>query len=385
MSIRYLKKISTVFIFSILFIYVIDFFITRDQNLSDRLSLGSSIHIRFLIWQQAFQAFKAHPFLGWGQEGFTYATKYYLPKLWVEPLHDRTHNIILELLTTAGLIGLISYLVIFKRLLEVLFNKINSNFHQHQKAFLFGGLVFYCVNNQFVFDNITSYFLLFSAIGFTYFIESHEQPIAIVSNNLNSLPRNNILKMLFLGSWVSMISAWIYFSNIQNIQINMNLLKTVRSAPLFYYDQNGQFKLILEDILEKNSFGHSEAVEQMMLLAERAATEQPDGVYKNYIYNLADLEIKKEIASDPQRTYFIHSSGDFYLSFGKLDEAEKMYIMASEQSPMNQHILISIGKVNIAQKKYRRALEFFKKAFELDPSFKEAQENYENALKLNNL
>lgn len=73
---------------------------------------GETINTRFALWQQAIEAWKERPILGWGPENFSIAfEKYYNPihKVWF----DRAHNIFFDYLVFAGILGLLSLVGIF--------------------------------------------------------------------------------------------------------------------------------------------------------------------------------------------------------------------------------------------------------------------------------
>ncbi|MBC7421449.1 MAG: O-antigen ligase family protein [Bdellovibrio sp.] len=374
-----LKKLVTVTFTSFLIVTALNFYVSQNQDLMDRLASSSfedaSAHERLLIWKQTFEAIKERPVLGWGQESFAYMAKYYLPGLWKQPGQDRAHNIILELLTTCGVVGLVSYAIFFIFLFTVLFKKSSLDLFPDQKAFLFGGLVFYLINNLFVFDNITSYILFFSAAAFINFIYI-QQKLDIISTKEKF---NKVLSYSFICISVT-LATYSVCQSIENIRINISLKRAANSPNLFFVRLDGSLKLIIENILETKFFAHSEAVEQTMLLAMRAATQQADPKVRQYIFKVADAAIKKEILDDPGKTYFLYYSGDFYLKYGLVNQAEANYIEALRQSPNNQHTLIALGKLNASKNDYVKALSFFKKAAQLDPSFPEAQEIYANSL-----
>ena len=68
-----------------------------------------------MIWNISWQGVKERPILGWGQDNFSFVfTKYYNPQMYAqEPWFDRSHNVFLDWLVAAGVVGLIAYLYLF--------------------------------------------------------------------------------------------------------------------------------------------------------------------------------------------------------------------------------------------------------------------------------
>jgi tetratricopeptide (TPR) repeat protein len=365
-----------VFISSALIIFITYSFTISSNNFSERLNSTSlaqgSISARFLIWKQVITAINERPWLGWGHENLIYMGKYYVPGLWFEPWQDRAHNIFLEVLSTSGFLGLVAYCAVVCCFLQIIFSRENRNSCQYQKAFLCGGSTFYLVNNLFIFDNITSFILLYGLLAFATF--THLE-IPSCNSSHKKLKEVSLLRFI-IPILLILIGGTSLIWNLYNVKLNIALQRIVNSTQLFYLDQNQKPKLFIEDFLERKFIGHTEAVEQLLLLAIRAAKEQTDMNAKEYIFNVAERAIKEELVSDPKKTYFIYYSGNFYLSFGKFELAEAQYIEALKQSPNNQHILMSLGNLYLNKKNYAQALPLLKKAAALDASFILAQKNY---------
>src|SRR3989338_3891668 len=132
----------------------------RDVSLQDRGNQS-----RFIIWNMAFEGFKERPVLGWGMENFNLVfNKYYDPRLYTqEPWFDRAHNVFLDWLIAAGILGLFSYLRIFVFSLSVLWKKRGTEF-----AVFTGLLGAYFFQNLFVFDQLISYIMFFAILAFIH-------------------------------------------------------------------------------------------------------------------------------------------------------------------------------------------------------------------------
>ena len=101
----------------------------------------------------AIKGFKERPILGWGQENFNIVfNKHYNPLMDQEQWFDRTHNIILDWLIAAGILGALSYLSLFVAVLVLIWRR--GTFTFVEKSILTGLFAAYFFHNMFVFDNL---------------------------------------------------------------------------------------------------------------------------------------------------------------------------------------------------------------------------------------
>ncbi|MFA5270101.1 MAG: O-antigen ligase family protein [Patescibacteria group bacterium] len=82
------------------------------QTIGRLFTLGSSFAARLVIWQVAWDAFKARPTFGYGLENARYAIAHFYRSglgdiSFSETIADRAHNIIFDQLLTNGVVGLI--------------------------------------------------------------------------------------------------------------------------------------------------------------------------------------------------------------------------------------------------------------------------------------
>src|SRR3990167_2624425 len=118
---------------------------------------------RYFVWPIALEGVKERPLLGWGQENFNYIfNEHYVPEMYrLEPWFDRAHNIFLDWAVAGGLLGLLSYLLLYVALLLSIWKK-NITFSHTEKSILTGLIAAYFFHNFFVFDHLISYILFFS-------------------------------------------------------------------------------------------------------------------------------------------------------------------------------------------------------------------------------
>lgn len=143
---------------------------------------------RMEIWRMAFDGFKERPFLGWGPENFTYAfdrhynIEHFHPKAegfgaW----YDRAHNVFLDYLVQAGLLGLLSFIGIFVvfywQLIKSTHNKQQTTNNKNRPSvishqllvgnmLLFATPIAYLIQGMVLFDILPTYISLFLFLAF---------------------------------------------------------------------------------------------------------------------------------------------------------------------------------------------------------------------------
>ncbi|MDO8667572.1 MAG: O-antigen ligase family protein [bacterium] len=131
---------------------------------------------RLISWKAAAQDFPSHPTLGSGYGNFAISfDKYFDPKFYsytpTETYFDRAHNNLVDLASTAGLLGLITYFLILSAAGYYLVkgkkqNKISVN----EFILLICLLVAYFIQNLAVFDSLVTYISLMLTLGYIYWL-----------------------------------------------------------------------------------------------------------------------------------------------------------------------------------------------------------------------
>jgi O-antigen ligase/tetratricopeptide (TPR) repeat protein len=133
---------------------------------------------RILVWQVGWQAFKARPVFGWGQENFINAfNQYFDPEIfkYEVAIFDRPHNKAVDVLVTTGLAGGLSYLAVFgtvawfllKKLYQGRLNRLGEDFELGTTIGLAALWLAYLVQNLVLFEMPTSAIQLFFCLAFS--------------------------------------------------------------------------------------------------------------------------------------------------------------------------------------------------------------------------
>ena len=376
-----LRKISYS-ILAIILVVVGGFISVRNTDFvqkSSVLSRFSSLSLseiktqgRYFVWPMAIEGFKEHPILGWGQENFNFVfNKNYDARMYSqEQWFDRTHDIFLDWLIAGGLLGLLSYLSMYVALLYYIWRR-NSALNLSEKAILTGLISAYIFHNIFVFDNLISYVMFFSLLGFIH-------SVSVERNNDSNFYKTTFSPDVvnYIVSPVVIIATLsvIYYVNVPAFFANRTLIKAMSPQSAGVVENLNLFK----KVFEYNSFGSTEAIEQLVqITAEKIynVAAIPDNI-KQQFYDLAKEKIEQKVAETPNDARYLVFIGSFYNRFSKYDDAIKYLERAVVESPNKPNIYAELGVSYLGKKDLNKMFENMKKSYDLAPESKEAQIMY---------
>jgi O-antigen ligase len=237
-------------------ILISGFFFVREQSwvhkvgfLSRLATISTSdntVKARFMNWGMAWEGVKERPILGWGQENYAIVfDKYYNPKMYAqEQWFDRVHNIVFDWLVAGGVLGLLSYVMLFVSALWCVWrsgsaaassaqvryraNKASAvrtaGFSLVEQSILTGLLAGYFFHNLFVFDNITSYVLFATVLAYIF------SRSALASNSPVLFQHGRIYySMMPIVAVLGVVLVWgtAWFVNGRGLAQNRALLKAI--------------------------------------------------------------------------------------------------------------------------------------------------------------
>lgn len=381
----------------ILFLLIITpgaFFIFRKASFiqhSPVLSRFSSIspterttQSRFIIWSMAWEGVKEHPFLGWGQENFNLVfNKYYDPRLWrQEPWFDRSHNIIFDWLSNAGIVGLLSYLSLFAISLRLLYGAYKKN-KVTQLTFITITVAFasYFFQNLFVFDNFNSYFIFFGFLSFIHFLDTQEEEFgAPVFKNQKGVESGQAMaRSLSIVSFVVLLMALgMYIINIRPLQQSTKIIESLHFA-----GRGAQPLDVLQSYkktLAYNAFGNAEAREQFLQYAsnivgvQQIPAKDRETIMREAVHEM-ELQTEKS-PNDIRYMLFLASVG--YSRLAQFDssyvlKAEEQFLKIIQLSPKKQQSYLGLIQLYINTGHADKALQYAKIVRDLDSTYPEGQ------------
>jgi len=353
-----------------IFILIAGFFVIKDTQFvrnNETLARFSDTSFekfktegRYFIWPMAVEGIKDRPILGYGHEGFQFVFDgKYNPDLYGhEPWFDRSHNIYLDWMIVGGILGLTSFLSIF--LLTFWKLRKTNNFSVIEKNILAGLLVAYLFQGIFIFDNLTSYILLFSVIAFIWSQSAEDSKIGY---NLISKFNNKNLKLAYSVTSLVLLVIFIYILNVKPLLANKNLLFAIHpnNSPEVRLDY-------FKKVFESDTFGSTEALYQLMRASMTLGSNPnvPNEIKSEYLA-LSEENIRKLTQKFSEAKLFLNS-GSFYNSINRPDEALKYLEKAKEFSPTRQDIYLEIGISYFSLGQTQKAIDNFNYAIELQPN-----------------
>lgn len=341
---------------------------------------------RFVVWEKAWKGFLERPLFGWGPENFNVVfNKFFNSCMFTvecgsEIWFDRAHNIILDRLVTTGIIGLLSYLLIFVAsilgLLKTYLGKKENIFSFLTMMVL---LIVYFFQNLFVFDMISSYAIFFLSLGFIYFLIEGErdfsfQPVKEQEKNslVNGLLKKDFSKYIVFSTVIVLSSLLLYFGNIQPADSAVNIVSLIVTSEglekvMEYYKEASD--TFMEKYEAREQFSQrlytfnfdttKEDMETVKSAFELAEEKMEEGMKKN------SLDFRTHLFS--ARLYF----SDYRVTqdLKKLDISEDLFKKAIELSPTNQQGYWYLADVKLVRGEQEEALRLFQKAVDLEPKF----------------
>ncbi|HUO56383.1 MAG TPA: O-antigen ligase family protein [Candidatus Paceibacterota bacterium] len=342
----------------------------KNIGFLDRLASISltddTVAARFLNMGIAWKGVQERPILGWGQENYAIVfDKYYDPRMYAqEEWFDRVHNIIFDWWIAGGTLGLLAYLSVFAATVWVLWRRNRGGaqaFTIAEKSLITGLLVGYFIHNLTVFDNVTSYILWGTLLGYVVWRVQQAQPgkplIKGELLNKSVLPLTAIATVLIAGGLVWLVNGNAYLENVTLLQA-LEPQQDVSTNLAFF-----------EKALGYNTYGNQEAREQLAQqtasIAPASSAEVPDSLKQQYFQEAIQQLILQEKVSplDARNPLFIGTVEDAY---GDYQDAATAFDQAHQLSPDKQSILYEIGLNDEALKENTQAEAVFKQAYELD-------------------
>jgi O-antigen ligase/tetratricopeptide (TPR) repeat protein len=384
-----------------------------------RISLSDGdAKARFLLWEIALEGIKERPVLGMGQENFIHLfNSNYKPKLYErETWFDRTHNIFLEWGVAGGIPGMFLYIAIFISSVAVLWRKKDLN--HYIKAVFSALLVAHAVQSFFVFENITSYIFFAVFVAFSVSVSTdYKSKEEVLQGPLFS---KETLKWFVVPAITLIVVFFTYQVHIKSLQSNQLIIKGMTgiqcSAQLgglpwgeqtrethgrirgstcsqflpdklrtAFYQEGNNFTReeiashslslatdIFEEAKNRSPVGRQETAEILSIQAMRAmGTAANQEVIGNLFSKAESLLIEANKISSESQVRPLVFLANFYSNVGKHDEAIKTLEEALLFAPNRQHLLILMGQKYQMKGEFEKAVDYFKKAHELEPSFKE--------------
>jgi tetratricopeptide (TPR) repeat protein len=333
---------------------------------------------RGYIWPVAVRGAFSSPkttLIGWGQENFNYIfNANYNPNMWSqEQWFDRAHSVYLDWLVAAGVVGLLVYLSLYVFALIYIWK---SSLTFAEKCVMTGLFVGYAIHNVFVFDNIASYMIFFTLLGFAHTL-SESRSIKFLEAS-DQKTENQIVVRDYIFAPVAVIAFVLifYFVNVRPIQANHRLIAGLVGCS----GSNTPSTVPFEKALALNQYvANQEIREQVMNCAANVLGSGLPQDLKQSFYNLALSQIDAQIKAAPNDARAYVLGGTFLSGIGN-EGSIPLLTRALELSPNKQSIMVELGSAYLNLGKTKEGFEVLRNAFELAPENTSARSAYITAL-----
>lgn len=390
---------------------------------------------RTMTWESSWVGSMDHPILGVGPENYNIVFNKYF-----NPLHfggygyvtwyDKAHNIFLDILTTMGAVGLVSYLGIF----GIIYWFLVKNRHRAREnlpafALIASLPVAYFVQNMFWFDDFSSYLMLFlffafvsnffnEELKFEYNVEKGRKIIGFIRKKIGLENDSNSREQIYLFHTESkrkyfiaisgiVLVLMIYYTNVKAWRFHDLTTITVsafsvRADDSFdwyreamknstYLGRQELFKRFGNFVNTKYAFTGNENAKEIELFRsdmnfaidemKKAIDENRHDVqfysllgaiYNKYYSNFKSVDRLEENLEKVERAditkWKMRKKNEKHAHlFFVLGEAEKTLQKAVELSPERETVYYEFGQTMVFKKDYKKAIELFKKGVELNP------------------
>ena len=375
---------------------------TFDEN-------DPSINTRFLIWNTTFDMIKDKPILGSGigsfkmnylfyQAEFLKNNSYYLK---YSGNAKEAHNEYLQLLAEVGILGLVSFLIIFyffyKKILFILFYE---NISTQEKSILLGlllGITVFLIHCLFTFP------LHVPALGMTFFgimglsvayigtiniKKRDEQKENALNTKKNNVFRNrnilllsiillSIIDFCLLNSLVfrPYYAELLYFQGLRHTVDQDHDLALMKFKKAYWFNPYDGKNLHALGGTYLNLKNYKKA-EKLLVKAKHYLNDINTFYNLGLVYSQIDLykkaedEFKQAIYLNPKYDKAYYDLGYLYFMQEKFDDTIKQWnkILEIEPNFPNKHIVLNnLGIVYTKKKMPNKALEYFLEALQLAP------------------
>ncbi len=330
---------------------------------------------RLIGWQLALKGWQDKPIFGWGPENYYYAfNKHFDPRSlergYYETWFDRPHNIVFDVLSTQGLVGLLTYLSIFVSIFIVSWRAWRQKIILGwQFALSLGGVGAYFTQNLFVFDQPSSFLLFYLFIAYFHSLADGERKSIEMVKNENQ-KRSSIYLAILLGVGV----LWLGYQSV--LKPWKAGVTSIAAERLLTTDFNQAFAIYRRATEIETPYKDDIQVSLARIVHERAGT---DAIFIRDNKEKIDFtvsEVKKFIEIHPNDVYPYMALAQLYGLLAIIDPqyfapAEEALARAALLSPKRQQIYFVWARFKVMQKDYTQAHELIQKTIDFDPQVSE--------------
>ncbi|MEI8361100.1 MAG: O-antigen ligase family protein [bacterium] len=345
---------------------------------------SGTFQTRLYSWKAAGKDFPNHPFFGTGYGNFAISFDKYLdPKFFSfeATYFDHAHNNLVDIGSTTGLVGLITYLLMFVAMGYYLITlQKNKKIDRGSIAVIWGLIAAYFIQNIVLFDSFVTYFALMVLFGLVYWYSNQDDGV-----EAKDQPTNNaeFVTWLVVGSLMLFIT-WQY-----NINTWKMLIKTIDGQ--IAMSQTGDLNNVISAYKEAYTYGSPLDRDSRTSLIQLMAQQSPSlskmskdkaVAIIDYVENLNYLNL----AYNPNDSFNLMMAAQLYNSFANyygqsgdmakynsyLSKAETSIDRAIETNPARPTNYFFKAQLFMNRGKKDEAVQWLEKAVALNPDYPES-------------
>lgn len=361
-------------------------FITNNLYLNRLAHISftdATMQTRLISWKAALKDFHNHPILGTGHGNYAITFDKYFDPIFLsytasETYFDRAHNNIVDITSTTGLLGILSYLSIFAAAIYYLIRGYRQGrIELAMLVFIIGLIIAYFIQNLVVFDALVTYIALMIMLGLINWLAQKDGNAPGKISDRGEIKNGEFYAWLFGGLFMLVI---IYQYNIK--PINM-LDATIMGQQ---YSSQGSFVQMVDAYKKAMSYGSimsedpkstyirliSASLSTLQSLDPKVAADALDFAVK-----LAQENIKnnpKDSLNLLQTAQLLDTASKFYSNDKEKfsyysDWALETVNKSIESSPGRIPVYFYKSQILLTRGEKEKALEALKHAAELNPKF----------------
>jgi tetratricopeptide (TPR) repeat protein len=307
-----------------------------------------------------------------------------------EAWFDRTHNVILDWLISAGILGLLAYLFMYAATLWYIWKNRQgtTGLSFAQKSTLTGLLAAYFIHNLFVFDNIPSYIIFFSIIAFVHCLAAKKPLIAGPVEDIHKPVFSDPVIVNYIGVPVIgvVLVVGLYFTNIPGLRANTTLIDAMSLCNTGRY---AEAKIAFKMALAENQYvGIQQTREQVMTCAGRVFSDtdvsRSTSSLKQEWFTYAVETLDEQTKLTPNDIRGLYFAGVFFNALKQWSSGAPYLEQALQIAPAKQIIQVQLGANYLnTPGKEADALKLFTIAYKTAPKMESAAIGYAQALVIN--
>lgn len=325
---------------------------------------------REVLWGIGIRGFLDRPMFGWGWENYrAIYEKHLIPRPYMDPWYDRSHNQLIDILALTGVFGFCAYLFLWGGLFWSLFQRLKRTDKQRERSavgIIGAFFLFYFLQNLTIFDSPAPLFIFFFTLACVTAISTEMQEKKTPDN------RGLMEVVPWVVPLLPILVLSLFFSYTLNI---LPFVKSIEGTKgiLLLQQQKKEGLELLQQSLSAQTFINQETMNQVVGDAINTigdgSTGFTDSEIKRRLFFLIQ-EAEKQVALHPYTPQNTLSLATLYINSSAYDKsllvkAEKTLNKALEVSPNRREIYTLLSELALAKGELKSGIAFAQKALTL--------------------